>query len=153
MAFIGARPADKWLADVCRWCWRVKVQPHIENELLTNLREQAETEAIRVFARNLKDLLLAAPAGPRASRLCQCGRVSAPSSVTTKPSRASAMAGRSSCASVNLPEPYFCSASVRPATVPGTPMPSAESRDLAGSGLPSGPRNIPRVAARGAASR
>ncbi|CAM2192747.1 putative RNA-binding protein YhgF [Paraburkholderia kururiensis] len=60
------RPADKWLADVCRWCWRVKVQPHIENELLTNLREQAETEAIRVFARNLKDLLLAAPAGPRA---------------------------------------------------------------------------------------
>ncbi|GAB6849448.1 Tex family protein [Paraburkholderia kururiensis] len=59
-------PADKWLADVCRWCWRVKVQPHIENELLTNLREQAETEAIRVFARNLKDLLLAAPAGPRA---------------------------------------------------------------------------------------
>ncbi|MFC0692140.1 Tex family protein [Paraburkholderia humisilvae] len=61
-----ARPADKWLADVCRWCWRVKVQPHIENELLTNLREQAEHEAIRVFARNLKDLLLAAPAGPKA---------------------------------------------------------------------------------------
>ncbi|CAB3772196.1 Tex family protein [Paraburkholderia solisilvae] len=61
-----ARPADKWLADVCRWCWRVKVQPHIETELLTNLREQAEHEAIRVFARNLKDLLLAAPAGPKA---------------------------------------------------------------------------------------
>ncbi|APR35594.1 Tex family protein [Paraburkholderia sp. SOS3] len=61
-----ARPADKWLADVCRWCWRVKVQPHIENELLTNLREAAEHEAIRVFARNLKDLLLAAPAGPKA---------------------------------------------------------------------------------------
>ncbi len=60
------RPADKWLSDVCRWCWRVKVQPHIENELLTNLREQAENEAIRVFARNLKDLLLAAPAGPKA---------------------------------------------------------------------------------------
>ncbi|WP_114811504.1 Tex family protein [Paraburkholderia kururiensis] len=60
------RPADKWLSDVSRWCWRVKVQPHIENELLTNLREQAEAEAIRVFARNLKDLLLAAPAGPRA---------------------------------------------------------------------------------------
>ncbi|MBJ9658554.1 RNA-binding transcriptional accessory protein [Burkholderia multivorans] len=60
------RPADKWLSDVCRWCWRVKVQPHIENELLTQLRETAETEAIRVFARNLKDLLLAAPAGPRA---------------------------------------------------------------------------------------
>lgn len=61
-----ARPADKWLSDVCRWCWRVKVQPHIENELLTNLREEAENEAIRVFARNLKDLLLAAPAGPKA---------------------------------------------------------------------------------------
>ncbi|MBN3853096.1 RNA-binding transcriptional accessory protein [Paraburkholderia sp. Ac-20340] len=60
------RPGDKWLSDVCRWCWRVKVQPHLENELLTNLREQAENEAIRVFARNLKDLLLAAPAGPKA---------------------------------------------------------------------------------------
>ncbi|WP_175753765.1 Tex family protein [Burkholderia ambifaria] len=60
------RPADKWLSDVCRWCWRVKVQPHIENELLTQLRETAEAEAIRVFARNLKDLLLAAPAGPKA---------------------------------------------------------------------------------------
>ncbi|KVL70199.1 Tex family protein [Burkholderia ubonensis] len=60
------RPADKWLSDVCRWCWRVKVQPHIENELLTQLREDAEHEAIRVFARNLKDLLLAAPAGPKA---------------------------------------------------------------------------------------
>lgn len=59
------RPADKWLSDVCRWCWRVKVQPHIENELLTQLRETAETEAIRVFARNLNDLLLAAPAGPK----------------------------------------------------------------------------------------
>ncbi|QDH26458.1 RNA-binding transcriptional accessory protein [Burkholderia pseudomallei] len=60
------RPADKWLSDVCRWCWRVKVQPHIETELLTQLRETAEHEAIRVFARNLKDLLLAAPAGPKA---------------------------------------------------------------------------------------
>ncbi|WP_153100673.1 Tex family protein [Paraburkholderia hayleyella] len=60
------RPGDKWLADVCRWCWRVKVQPHLENELLTQVREAAEHEAIRVFARNLKDLLLAAPAGPKA---------------------------------------------------------------------------------------
>ncbi|WP_414445416.1 Tex family protein [Burkholderia sp. 22PA0106] len=60
------RPADKWLSDACRWCWRVKVQPHIESELLTQLREDAEGEAIRVFARNLKDLLLAAPAGPKA---------------------------------------------------------------------------------------
>lgn len=59
------RAADKWLADVCRWCWRVKVQPHLESELLTQLRERAENEAIRVFARNLKALLLAAPAGPK----------------------------------------------------------------------------------------
>ncbi|MEX3526154.1 MAG: Tex family protein [Burkholderia sp.] len=61
-----SRPADKWLSDVCRWCWRVKVQPHLETELLTKLREDAESEAIRVFARNLKDLLLVAPAGPKA---------------------------------------------------------------------------------------
>lgn len=61
-----SRPADKWLADACRWCWRVKIQPHLESELLTQVREQAEGEAIRVFARNLKALLLAAPAGPKA---------------------------------------------------------------------------------------
>ncbi|MEX3548582.1 MAG: Tex family protein [Burkholderia sp.] len=61
-----SRLADKWLSDVCRWCWRVKVQPHLETELLTKLREDAESEAIHVFARNLKDLLLAAPAGQKA---------------------------------------------------------------------------------------
>ncbi|CAG9172868.1 Protein YhgF [Cupriavidus laharis] len=60
------RPADKWLGDVCRWCWRVKVQPHLETELLTQLRETAEGEAIKVFGRNLHELLLAAPAGPKA---------------------------------------------------------------------------------------
>ena len=60
------RPADKWLGEVCRWSWRVKVQPYLENELLGRLRDTAETEAITVFARNLKDLLLAAPAGPKA---------------------------------------------------------------------------------------
>ncbi|WP_313816710.1 Tex family protein [Cupriavidus sp.] len=59
------RPADKWLGDVCRWCWRVKVQPHIETELLTQLRETAENEAIKIFGRNLHELLLAAPAGPK----------------------------------------------------------------------------------------
>ncbi len=59
------RPADKWLGDVCRWCWRVKVQPHLETELLTQLRETAENEAIKVFGRNLHELLLAAPAGPK----------------------------------------------------------------------------------------
>lgn len=60
------RAADKWLADVCRWCWRVKLHPQLESELLTRLREAAELEAIKVFGRNLKDLLLAAPAGPKA---------------------------------------------------------------------------------------
>lgn len=60
------RAADKWLADVCRWCWRVKLHPQLEGELLTRLREAAELEAIKVFGRNLKDLLLAAPAGPKA---------------------------------------------------------------------------------------
>ncbi|MDQ7969115.1 MAG: Tex family protein [Oxalicibacterium faecigallinarum] len=61
------RPADKWLADTVRWTWRVKVFMHLETELMTSLREKAEVEAINVFARNLKDLLLAAPAGPRAT--------------------------------------------------------------------------------------
>jgi protein Tex len=61
------RPADKWLSDTVRWTWRVKVFMHLETELMTGLRERAEVEAINVFARNLKDLLLAAPAGPRAT--------------------------------------------------------------------------------------
>ncbi len=61
------RAADKWLADTVRWAWRVKVFMHLETELMTTLRETAEAEAINVFARNLKDLLLAAPAGPRAT--------------------------------------------------------------------------------------
>lgn len=57
------RPADVWLAGVVRWCWRVKCLASIEGDLLTRLRERAETEAIGVFGTNLKDLLLAAPAG------------------------------------------------------------------------------------------
>lgn len=61
------RPADKWLADLVRWTWRVKSFLHLENELMGALRERAEAEAIKVFARNLKDLLLAAPAGPHAT--------------------------------------------------------------------------------------
>ncbi|ASU37393.1 RNA-binding transcriptional accessory protein [Herbaspirillum sp. meg3] len=61
------RPADKWLADTVRWAWRVKVFMHLDTELMTGLRERSEAEAINVFARNLKDLLLAAPAGPRAT--------------------------------------------------------------------------------------
>ncbi|MBI2305683.1 MAG: RNA-binding transcriptional accessory protein [Rhodocyclales bacterium] len=60
------RPADKWLSDTVRWTWKIKIFMHLELELMNALRERAEEEAIRVFGRNLKDLLLAAPAGPRA---------------------------------------------------------------------------------------
>ncbi|NWG85994.1 MAG: RNA-binding transcriptional accessory protein [Hydrogenophilaceae bacterium] len=60
------RPADRWLLDTVRWAWRVKLGLHLELELMNQLFERAEAEAIRVFAQNLKDLLLAAPAGPRA---------------------------------------------------------------------------------------
>ena len=62
-----SRPADKWLCDTVRWTWRVKIFMHLETELMTKLRESAEVEAIHVFALNLKALLLAAPAGPRAT--------------------------------------------------------------------------------------
>lgn len=61
------RAADKWLSEVVRWTWRIKLGMHIETELLGRLREDAEEVAIRVFADNLKDLLLAAPAGPKAT--------------------------------------------------------------------------------------
>ncbi len=61
------RAADKWLSEVVRWTWKVKLYTHLETDLLGELREQAEDEAISVFARNLHDLLLAAPAGPRAT--------------------------------------------------------------------------------------
>ena len=60
------RPADKWLAEVCHWTWRVKAHLHISTELLVQLREAAEAEAIKIFGRNLHELLLAAPAGPKA---------------------------------------------------------------------------------------
>tara|TARA_R110000851_G_scaffold333531_2_gene514971 strand:- start:58042 stop:60423 length:2382 start_codon:yes stop_codon:yes gene_type:complete len=56
----------KWLGEVCRWSWRVKLLTTFETEFIGVLRERAEHEAIRVFANNLKDLLLAAPAGPKA---------------------------------------------------------------------------------------
>ena len=59
------RAADRWLLETARWAWMVKLSLHLELELMTQLRERAEEEAIRVFARNLHDLLLAAPAGPR----------------------------------------------------------------------------------------
>ncbi|PWR20434.1 Tex family protein [Zavarzinia aquatilis] len=60
-------PAEKWLGDVARWCWRVKLSLHLSIDLMNEMRERAEEEAIHVFARNLKDLLLAAPAGSRAT--------------------------------------------------------------------------------------
>ncbi|ELU03793.1 hypothetical protein CAPTEDRAFT_59334, partial [Capitella teleta] len=59
------RLADDWLKDVVRWTWRVKLLSQLETELMTRIRENSEDEAIRVFAKNLKDLLLAAPAGLR----------------------------------------------------------------------------------------
>ncbi|MCK9283588.1 MAG: RNA-binding transcriptional accessory protein [Rhodocyclaceae bacterium] len=61
------RAADRWLLDSARWAWMVKLSLHLELELMNQLRERAEEEAIRVFARNLHDLLLAAPAGPHAT--------------------------------------------------------------------------------------
>jgi uncharacterized protein len=61
------RPADAWLMQTARWTWQVKLAWQLEGELFSALRERAEEEAIRVFALNLHDLLLAAPAGPRAT--------------------------------------------------------------------------------------
>lgn len=61
------RPADKWLLETVRWAWRHKIRLSLDVELLMRLRESAETEAIQVFSKNLKDLLLAAPAGGRAT--------------------------------------------------------------------------------------
>ena len=61
------RAADKWLGEVVRWTWRVKLLTHLETDLLGEIRERAEEEAIKVFASNLKDLLLAAPAGQKAT--------------------------------------------------------------------------------------
>ena len=61
------RPADKWLSDTVRWTWRIKIFMHLELDLMNALRERAEEEAIRVFGSNLHDLLLAAPAGQRAT--------------------------------------------------------------------------------------
>ncbi len=61
------RAADAWLAQVVNWTWRIKILLHISGDLMFNLREKAEAEAIRVFSMNLKDLLLAAPAGAKAT--------------------------------------------------------------------------------------
>jgi uncharacterized protein len=61
------RAADKWLADTVRWAWRTRILVHLGIDLRTRLRGAAEDEAVRVFAANLRDLLLAAPAGTRAT--------------------------------------------------------------------------------------
>lgn len=61
------RPADKWLMEVARFAWKVKLALHLGLDLMGVLRDKAEEEAIQVFARNLKDLLLAAPAGARST--------------------------------------------------------------------------------------
>lgn len=61
------RPADKWLLETVRWAWRVKILTHLDVDLKLVLRERAEEEAIKVFGKNLHDLLLAAPAGPLAT--------------------------------------------------------------------------------------
>jgi len=57
--------ADAWLMGVAKWAWRAKISTHLSIDLMAAIRERAEEEAIRVFARNLKDLLLAAPAGAK----------------------------------------------------------------------------------------
>ncbi|MGW7556817.1 Tex family protein, partial [Streptomyces rimosus] len=61
------RPADKWLKDTVRWAWRTRILVHLGIDLRLRLRQAAEDEAVRVFAANLRDLLLAAPAGTRAT--------------------------------------------------------------------------------------
>lgn len=61
------RPGDRWLLDVVRWAWRTRIRSGIKLDLRTRLFERAEDEAVKVFAGNLKDLLLAAPAGGRAT--------------------------------------------------------------------------------------
>ncbi len=65
IAIRGDGPGDAWLREVASWCWRVKLSLSMYVDLLSELRRRAHEEAIAVFARNLKDLLLAAPAGAR----------------------------------------------------------------------------------------
>ncbi|MGK6655747.1 hypothetical protein ACKU05_026175 [Klebsiella pneumoniae] len=66
-ACLNNAPADSWRKGVVSWTWRIKVLMHLETELMGTVRERAEDEAINVFARNLHDLLMAAPAGLRAT--------------------------------------------------------------------------------------
>ena len=61
------RPADKWLAETAKLAWKARMASALDADLLARLKERADAEAISVFSKNLKDLLLAAPAGPRAT--------------------------------------------------------------------------------------
>jgi len=63
----AGRPADRWLREVVRWTWRVKLLTHLETDLLGQVRDSAEQDAINVFGANLKDLLLTAAAGQKAT--------------------------------------------------------------------------------------
>lgn len=63
----GGTPAERWLMGVARWAWRQKIHGSLSNEMMATMKEGADAEAIRVFSRNLKDILLAAPAGPKAT--------------------------------------------------------------------------------------
>lgn len=64
---VGQGAGDRWLREAAAWAWRVKLRTSLTLDLMSELRESAEAEAIRVFARNLKALLLAAPAGGKAT--------------------------------------------------------------------------------------
>jgi uncharacterized protein len=61
----GRRPGDAWLAETVRWAWKTRIAVHLGIDVRSRLRQQAEEEAVRIFAANLRDLLLAAPAGAR----------------------------------------------------------------------------------------
>jgi len=67
VALDGRRPADPWLAETVRWAWKTRISVHLGIDVRSRLRQVAEDGAVRVFATNLRDLLLAAPAGSRAT--------------------------------------------------------------------------------------
>jgi uncharacterized protein len=67
VALDGQRPGDAWLAETVRWAWKTRLSVHLGIDVRSRLRQEAEDEAVRVFATNLRDLLLAAPAGSRAT--------------------------------------------------------------------------------------
>ncbi|MGC0120873.1 Tex family protein [Pseudoalteromonas piscicida] len=62
---VSGKAASDWLMGVVQWAWKIKIALHLENEFLGSMREKSELDAIEVFAKNLKDLLMAAPAGAK----------------------------------------------------------------------------------------